>query len=568
MTPLKRSPHYLVRTAYSYCFRASVPKDLQRLVGRRELRYSLKTGYVGGARIKAQIIAGRVHQIFECLRRSGRKLSDLTDERIQELVQQYLKESLENLETRFYEEDPRGTIVDRNDLHRYLGELDSIKDDIIEYLGIGSYETVERIVAHLLEENGIEGIEKNSPTYIKLCRGVLRAQLQGIDIEKQQMSTGFADIPESQIRKETPPALPNAPQEVRSPLISEVIERYVNEAESNWQPKTKEDNLSSLHLFMEVVGDVPIGSITRQKIGDFKQILMKLPPNMKKNPLYRNKIISEIIKMEVPRKMSTLTVSKHLTRVGTLFEYARRNGLYNPANPATGMNPKENRRAHEARAPFTKEDLIKLFCSEDYFQDNHKQSYQFWMPILALLTGGRVNELAQLHLSDIRETDDGVWVFDINDEDEKQLKAKASRRIIPIHPILLHDLKLLSWVESLKAKGEQRLFPELKKERDGYGRTVSRWFNEKYRQRCGIVSTDGRKRDFHSFRATFITQLAHLKVHREMRLQIEGHAPAKDMTSVYADPFPAKQLYDEVISKLDYGIDLSHLKKSKFVIKK
>jgi transcriptional regulator of NAD metabolism len=124
MTPLKRSPHYLVRTAYSYCFRASVPKDLQRLVGRRELRYSLKTGYVGVARIKAQIIAGRVHQIFECLRRSGRKLSDLTDERIQELVQQYLKESLENLETRFYEEDPRGTIADRNDLYRYCtGQL-------------------------------------------------------------------------------------------------------------------------------------------------------------------------------------------------------------------------------------------------------------------------------------------------------------------------------------------------------------------------------------------------------------------------------------------------------------
>ena len=56
MKPLKRSPHYLVRNPHSYCFRANVPKDLQRLVGRRELRYSLKTGYVGIARVKAQMI--------------------------------------------------------------------------------------------------------------------------------------------------------------------------------------------------------------------------------------------------------------------------------------------------------------------------------------------------------------------------------------------------------------------------------------------------------------------------------------------------------------------------------
>ena len=56
MTPLKRSPHYLVRNPYSYCFRVYVPKDLQRLLGKKELRYSLKTGYVGIARVKAQLI--------------------------------------------------------------------------------------------------------------------------------------------------------------------------------------------------------------------------------------------------------------------------------------------------------------------------------------------------------------------------------------------------------------------------------------------------------------------------------------------------------------------------------
>jgi hypothetical protein len=65
-----------------------------------------------------------------------------------------------------------------------------------------------------------------------------------------------------------------------------------------------------------------------------------------------------------------------LSRVGTLFEYANRNGLYEAVNPATGMNPKERRSAHEKRAPFAQEELIKLFHSEEYLEDKHKQPFQ------------------------------------------------------------------------------------------------------------------------------------------------------------------------------------------------
>jgi integrase len=354
---------------------------------------------------------------------------------------------------------------------------------------------------------------------------------------------------------------------VNGPLISEVIDNYVNETKVNWTPKTKDEYLSILGLFVEAAGNIPIQSITRKTVGEFKQTLLKLPPNIKKNPKYRKKPISEIINMQVPEPMSDSTVRKYLARLSALFEYALRNGMYEGPNPASGMAPRKHKLPHEARAPFSKEDLVKLFHSEEYRADTHKKPSHFWMPILALFTGARLNELAQLHISDIRQAEDGVWVFDINDAGEKQLKAKASKRIIPIHPFLLNELNFLSWVEQLKAKRQQRLFPELRKERDGYGRTVSRWFNDSYRKKCGISSPDGRKRDFHSFRATFITQLVRQKVNERMRLQVEGHSPGKDMTSVYADPFPAKQLYDEVISKLDYGIDLSHLKNSRFVIK-
>jgi integrase len=565
MKSLARSPHHLVRNPHSYCFRVNVPRDLQGVIGKRELRYSLRTGYIGVARVKAQLIAAQVHRIFECLRKGGRRLADLTDEKIQELVQHYLKEYVAGLETRHLDDD--SPIVTREDFYSYIGSLDSIKEEIIEYLGIGSYDTVERSVAILLEKNGIEGIEKNSATYVKLCRGLLRAQLEGIETEKKQMMTGLIGAPESSSQKQPTPVTPVPQRGEKGALISEVIEQYAAETKVNWREKTKDENLAILTFFKRVVGDIQIQAVTRKTVGEFKQTLGKLPPNINKSPNYRKKSIPDIIKMGVPKSMSNTTISKYLTRVGALFDYARKNGLYSGENPATDMSPPKEKRAHEARAPFTQEELTKLFRSDDYLEDKHKEPFQFWMPILALLSGARLNELAQLHLSDIRQTEDGVWVFDLNEEGEKQLKAKASRRIIPIHPFLLEDLKFLSWVDRLKAKGEQRLFRELKKERDGYGRKVTRWFNEDYKHRCGIESSDGRKRDFHSFRTTFVNHLTHRKVNERMRLQVEGHAPAKDMTSVYADPFPAKQVYDEIISKLDYGIKLGHLKNSRFVIK-
>jgi hypothetical protein len=170
MKTIKRSAHHLIRNPHSYCFRVNVPKDLQQLVGRRELRYSLRTGAIGVARLKAQIIAPQVHRIFHCLRSGGRKLADLTDEKIQELVQQYLKRYIEGLETRHLDDD--SPVLTREDFYSYVGSLDSIKTDIIEYLGIGSYDTVEQSVALLLEKNGIEGVETGSASYVKLCREV------------------------------------------------------------------------------------------------------------------------------------------------------------------------------------------------------------------------------------------------------------------------------------------------------------------------------------------------------------------------------------------------------------
>ncbi len=101
MKPCSKSPNYLVRNPYSYCFRMNVPKDPQRVVGKKELRYSLKTGNLTDAKYKARILAGQVQLIFQLLRKGGAILSKLSDAQIQKLVTQYIKRSLDNLDNYF-----------------------------------------------------------------------------------------------------------------------------------------------------------------------------------------------------------------------------------------------------------------------------------------------------------------------------------------------------------------------------------------------------------------------------------------------------------------------------------
>ncbi len=75
-------------------------------------------------------------------------------------------------------------------------------------------------------------------------------------------------------------------------------------------------------------------------------------------------------------------------------------------------------------------------------------------------------------------------------------------------------------------------------------------------------------KDFHSFRKTLTTHLQRKDVPFYKLNQVVGHSKGKDVTqAVYTEKYTPKELFDDVISKIDFGIDLSPLKNSKFVPK-
>ena len=94
------------------------------------------------------------------------------------------------------------------------------------------------------------------------------------------------------------------------------------------------------------------------------------------------------------------------------------------------------------------------------------------------------NEMCQLKISDI-QLDEGIWMFNIDEDLDKSVKTQNSVRRVPVHPTLI-KLGFLDYYENIKSQKSDRLFPELKKGRDGYSSKPSRHFNEKYLPSIGV----------------------------------------------------------------------------------
>ena len=73
------------------------------------------------------------------------------------------------------------------------------------------------------------------------------------------------------------------------------------------------------------------------------------------------------------------------------------------------------------------------------------------------------------------------------------------------------------------------------------------------------------KKTFHSYRHTFISHCTHKLLPDPYVYYITEHSYKSDVhATVYAKGFPVNDLKREVMDKVDFGVDLSHLKSNKF----
>lgn len=91
---------------------------------------------------------------------------------------------------------------------------------------------------------------------------------------------------------------------------------------------------------------------------------------------------------------------------------------------------------------------------------------KFWLPLIALYTGARQEELAQVYLKNVIEKK-GVLYLQLYDwEDDQSIKNENSMRTVPLHNELLR-FGFREYIKKLQNAAEQRLFPDLKISPDG-----------------------------------------------------------------------------------------------------
>lgn len=295
---------------------------------------------------------------------------------------------------------------------------------------------------------------------------------------------------------------------------------FVNE-HKGYRPK--------LALLAEILGNSFVDEITKTDIVKYKNTLFKLPSNRNKKPIYIGRTFKQLMDMEIPNRdlLSSTTISNHFVKVSSFLSWLSENDLAktNLSSPLRRVI-KKDKSDYELRSAFSDADLCVLFNNDYYFNGQHRLNSHFWVPILALFTGARLNELCQLDRSDIVKVD-GIWCIDINDKNDKMLKNISSARVIPLHSVLVRDL---SFIEFTQSHQDTKLFPELEKSPVGYGQSLSKWFNRTYRKNVGVGQGCERK-DFHSFRHTFANYFKQSIDVQEFRVsELLGHKGASSIT--------------------------------------
>jgi integrase len=261
---------------------------------------------------------------------------------------------------------------------------------------------------------------------------------------------------------------------------------------------------------------------------------------------YPGMTIQQILTIKDIDHMSFKSVNKHVARLGAILRYCVDEGILT-SNPAYGLKVSEKKRADEERCTYSKADIEKIIKS---LPRDIATPERYWIPLIGLYSGMRLNEICQLYLSDIIKFD-GIWCFSINGEKDKRLKNLASERIIPVHPTLL-ELGLLTYVESVKVINSPRLWMNLTwMDIHGYSNGFGKWYQRFNR----TYVTNDSKKVFHSMRHTVADTLKQAGVPEVVISELIGHAHNSITSGRYGKRYQPKVLLEALVH-LDYGIEI------------
>lgn len=513
----------------------AVPKDLQVRMGSpgkpmRERWKSLETSDPREAKRRVRPILEAWEVQFDEMRRprtlSQSELQDAVWKRYQDLI---------NSDDRFRQSLPTDADLDEvwKMLEAEYGDESISAYRILEEIR-DTYETAQRertkrfaqmktdaargetrlvvdILNEVIEErrlNAGPGDEK----YRQLGQGLQRAELEFMQRAAERDRANFAGQPKDPLVQ--PPINVKRPGET----IMELYDRFRKEKPALMSEDTWNQNRKIVALFDDYTGgESHISELVRKNVRDWKAKLFSWPIKATESRAFAGmsflKTIDENVTVGKPT-ISEKTINRYLSALGSFSTWLLANDFVSE-DVMRGLYLDIDR-SEKTIFPYTPEQLKAIFGSPLFNKsagDKHEhlpgevevRDWRYWIPRVALYTGARLGEIAQLELADVRQLH-GVWIFHITKESsrkagalKKSVKTAGSQRVVPIHSKLI-EIGFLDYLAAMQASGVVRLFPEIEPDTRGYMSAMPSAFWGDYLKRIG-VKVD-RTINAHSFRHT------------------------------------------------------------------
>lgn len=396
--------------------------------------------------------------------------------------------------------------------HAVIAEIRALIEDAHRAYGPASGSPVERVLSDLRTLRRQHRMQLVTTTEADLNKDALVDQLEALE-ERDQ-------IPPARL-----PAIRAAVSAVTDPSITtlaDAVETYLSHHKpplvTQQTYRTKQRRLQELR---DSIGpDLPVREVTGQRAAAF--------------------VTGDLLR----RGLSPKTCTDYIADCSAFFEWCILQDL-------TAANP-FHRKSKLVRRPKrgTKDLGPRIWTPEElqaFARGCPADHPQHLLPFfaLALFTGCRLNELAELKVADVH----GDW-FEVT-----AAKTKAGLRSVPIHSQLQ---PLVGRLVTSSADGY--LLPGLRRggEDQKRGHYVSKAFTT-IRRRLGITDPGTR---FHSLRANFITSLERAGVPVSTIQSLVGHERPELALNTYSAG-PGMEVLREAIERVDYGETLCDLLRSR-----
>jgi integrase len=322
--------------------------------------------------------------------------------------------------------------------------------------------------------------------------------------------------------------------------------------EGRWTEKTRSQFETTMRLLQKSMGTKPFTSLSNNDLKRLLEHFERLPLNHHKSPRHVPMTLEEICaeaKREVSAgrlKKNSLglnvpTLNRHFRFIRMAHDWMRRQVPHVQELDWKAYSFGDERTAREQRDAFPVDIARKIFRLPPWHGcANRRQRFSpgrevyhdsvYWVLPIIWYSGMRRGEACKLQVSDVADSEDGIWHFVIDVTDAGRLKTSSSRRRVPIADELLR-LGFLDFVAALKSNGETLLFPELAGDTRPMGDTYYRHCWQKLLELLE-VQPDGLT--LHGVRHMVADELKHAGFNEEVRADLLGHALQSETAGRYS----------------------------------